>query len=150
MTTKPWEITKMVKMYKEGETMENISHALLLCPLTVKRGLVKAGTSFRTSSQRTGNKNPCWKEDTRTHRREAAQKVLRDAGVSLYRCMRCNETGIFYLPVHHVDGNAYNNNIRNLRVYCPGCHNWARDWSKCSKGSVRVDKKSEVAAHEVS
>jgi ribosomal protein S27AE len=47
---------------------------------------------------------------------------------SNHKCSKCgwdkvNEvTGKSPLEIDHIDGDAYNNNIDNLRVLCPNCH----------------------------
>lgn len=49
-----------------------------------------------------------------------------------YVCSGCGCTdGVLY--VHHLDGNHYNDDISNLAVLCPGCHN------KIHKNNFRGD-----------
>jgi Zn finger protein HypA/HybF involved in hydrogenase expression len=53
------------------------------------------------------------------------EKLIRD-GYKEKRCEKCNnETWLgqeISLELHHVDGNHFNNEFKNLKIFCPNCH----------------------------
>lgn len=62
-----------------------------------------------------------------------------------YSCSNCNwnklhEDGSSPLHIDHVDGNAINNNILNLRVLCPNCHSLTSTFGSRNKNSTRYNK----------
>jgi len=52
-------------------------------------------------------------------------KLLRD-GLKEHKCEICNITEWMGqkvpLELDHIDGNHYNNDLKNLRIICPNCH----------------------------
>ena len=50
-----------------------------------------------------------------------AREVLAFEGRALHRCEACGVENE-HLPIHHIDGNAYNNKVSNLMVLCQPCH----------------------------
>ena len=61
-----------------------------------------------------------------------------------HKCSECGwgETnkysGNIPLEIDHIDGNAYNNNIKNLKVICPNCHSLTKTYKNIgSRKSVR-------------
>lgn len=52
-------------------------------------------------------------------------RLLRE-GIKLHKCEHCGLTEwleqTIPLELHHVDGNRYNNSLKNLKLLCPNCH----------------------------
>jgi|LakMenE01Jun11ns_1017448.scaffolds.fasta_scaffold9837223_2 hypothetical protein len=50
------------------------------------------------------------------------------------KCSECGwgetnkHSGNIPLEIDHIDGDAYNNNIRNLKVLCPNCHSLTKTY----------------------
>ena len=50
-------------------------------------------------------------------------------------------TGNSILQFHHIDGDAYNNNIENIAVLCPNCHAMTENFMNLNKGkSTRINR----------
>jgi hypothetical protein len=63
---------------------------------------------------------------------------------SNHKCSECgwdkiNEySNLIPLEIDHIDGNAYNNHISNLKVLCPNCHSLTKTYKNIgSRKSVR-------------
>lgn len=64
-----------------------------------------------------------------------------------YKCCSCGfegynkATGNSILQFHHIDGDAYNNNIENIEVLCPNCHAMTENFMNLNKGkSTRTNR----------
>ena len=64
-----------------------------------------------------------------------------------YKCSSCGfegynkTTGNSILQFHHIDGDAYNNNIENIVVLCPNCHAMTENFMNLNKGkSTRINR----------
>lgn len=60
-------------------------------------------------------------------------RILED-GIKEHKCECCgliswNDKPI---PLHHIDGNHYNNDLSNLQILCPNCHAQTSNYS-CKK-----------------
>lgn len=59
-----------------------------------------------------------------------------------HKCFDCNLTEWrghpIPLEVDHIDGNAGNNDYRNLRLVCPNCHGITPTWKGKNKGNGRA------------
>ena len=67
--------------------------------------------------------------------------------INEYKCSICGfegynkVTGKTILQIHHIDGDAYNNNINNLQVLCPNHHAMTENFMNLNKGkSTRVNR----------
>lgn len=65
-----------------------------------------------------------WKGGSRATARRIAERY----GFDLTRCGICGKVG--KTVVHHVDENFYNNNLKNMRILCYGCHNLLHEFGK--------------------
>lgn len=60
-----------------------------------------------------------------------------------YSCSKCNWNGFNThtnsspLEINHIDGNAYNNNPKNIEVLCPNCHSLTKNHSGANRGNGR-------------
>jgi endogenous inhibitor of DNA gyrase (YacG/DUF329 family) len=69
-----------------------------------------------------------------------------------HKCSKCNWGEINEwtkkspLEIDHIDGDAYNNNITNLRVLCPNCHSLTKTYKNIGnrKSSRNYRRKSIV------
>lgn len=80
-----------------------------------------------------------WKEDT-----SALRRAMIESGIEC-KCVRCgiNEwlTEKLVLPIHHKNGDAWDNRKSNLEFRCPNCHSQTDNYCKsgCSRtGSRRL------------
>ena len=67
---------------------------------------------------------------------------------SNHKCSECGwgetnqHSGNIPLEIDHIDGNAYNNDITNLKVLCPNCHSLTKTYKNIgSRKSVRNYRK---------
>lgn len=65
-----------------------------------------------------------------------------------HKCSECGwgetnkHSGNIPLEIDHIDGDAYNNNIQNLKVLCPNCHSLTKTYKNIgSRKSVRSYRK---------
>lgn len=65
-------------------------------------------------------------------------KIMRSVCLWLsdFECFICHKKEL-KMHVHHVDKNAYNNNLVNLMVLCPDCHQMAHRVNMMSKVSYK-------------
>lgn len=61
------------------------------------------------------------------------------------KCLNCNistwQNAPLILELDHIDGNASNNNISNLRMLCPNCHSQTPTFKNKNKGNGRKNRK---------
>ena len=59
-----------------------------------------------------------------------------------YTCSECNISNYnnkpITLQVDHIDGNAGDNNLNNLRLICPNCHSQSENFGGANKGNGRA------------
>lgn len=65
-----------------------------------------------------------------------------------YACQECgwnirHPDGSSTLQIHHLDNDASNNVIDNLRVLCPNCHSLTESFGRRNKSSTRYTKDKE-------
>ena len=66
---------------------------------------------------------------------------------SNYKCEKCGFegynpiTGNSILQIHHINGDASNNNENNLQVLCPNCHAMTDSYMALNKGKSTRDKR---------
>lgn len=61
------------------------------------------------------------------------------------KCQQCN-TGEWQgkslnLHIHHIDGDAYNNDLSNVMLLCPNCHSQTDNYGVQNKGKGRSTRK---------
>lgn len=56
------------------------------------------------------------------------------------KCEKCGNTEWLGekipLQLHHIDGNKYNNELKNLQLLCPNCHSLTENW--CGKNTKKI------------
>ena len=62
-----------------------------------------------------------------------------------YKCVLCNNGGVhrnvpLVLQLDHIDGNAGNDNPKNLRLLCPNCHSQTDTFVAKNKGKGRQSR----------
>ena len=63
-----------------------------------------------------------------------------------YRCEKCSielfhpDDGKTVLQLNHIDGDALNNNEKNLEILCPNCHSMTSNWCARNRKSSRYIK----------
>lgn len=72
--------------------------------------------------------------------RRTLHKVLKHR--TGYCCNECDNTGTYNgkalaLQLDHIDGNAGNNRLDNLRLLCPNCHSQTATYVAKNKGNGR-------------
>lgn len=71
----------------------------------------------KSCPQLQGENHYKWKGGTHATARRIAYRY----GFDMTKCQICKKKGKVF--VHHIDENPYNNNLNNLRILCPKCHN---------------------------
>jgi len=66
-----------------------------------------------------------------------------------YSCQSCgwnklHPDGKSTLQVDHIDGNAVNNDFKNLRLLCPNCHSLTENFGSRNKNSTRYLKNNKI------
>lgn len=83
-----------------------------------KKGQQKGPNTYKSATEYLGTN----KQITSS---ELKYKLLRD-GLKDYKCEKCGLSmwldEEIPLELHHIDGNHYNNNFKNLIILCPNCH----------------------------
>jgi len=79
-----------------------------------------------------------WKGGTHMTARRIADRY----GFNLTKCSICKKEG--RTVVHHVDENEYNNELKNLRILCFGCHNQLHNF-----GERNGYKKGHLVSEEI-
>lgn len=67
-------------------------------------------------------------------RRRAVKKRLIHEGILLNKCYKCGmgpewQSEEITLQMDHIDGDALNNSVDNLRILCPNCHSQTPTWA---------------------
>ena len=58
------------------------------------------------------------------------------------KCQRCGwgetnkSTGLVPLQIHHIDGDALNNDINNIELLCPNCHSLTDNFGSRNKNAT--------------
>lgn len=65
-------------------------------------------------------------------------KLIKD-GIKEHKCEECKLTEWNNQPIplelHHIDGNRYNNILKNIQILCPNCHSQTENNSAKNKGN---------------
>lgn len=65
------------------------------------------------------------------------------------QCMNCGwnqvnqYTGKVPIQIEHIDGNAENNELKNLKLLCPNCHSLTKTWGGANKGNGRKKRREK-------
>lgn len=72
-------------------------------------------------------------------------KRLVEEGIKPYECEKChNSTWMgenLTLELHHVDGDHYNNSLKNLQILCPNCHSQTPTYrSRIKSKTIKLER----------
>lgn len=75
-----------------------------------------------------GQKNPMWKGGVNVKKRNLGKRTYprfyeKQRKIVLLKNPSCNKCSKKAVNVHHIDGNTYNNELKNLEALCRSCHN---------------------------
>lgn len=121
---------QVMRYFKEKYGYKNIS-----ANKTVKKRCIKENISF---DHFPGNKESIEeflkKEEKQYDSAGLRKRLIRDGQLE-EKCYSCNIGNIWNensltLQLEHVDGNHYNNDLKNLILLCPNCHSQTETWCR--------------------
>lgn len=123
---------EIIRLISNQEPKSLICRTLKCKPETLNRYLKIMGLSYDGNMGLRGKKSDPKRKSALQYLEKdivvtsRLRKKLIEDGVKKEECEEC---GIIdwmgkriTLELHHIDGNRYNNNLKNLQILCPNCH----------------------------
>jgi 5-methylcytosine-specific restriction endonuclease McrA len=126
---------EILKWVAEGLSLTEMKNRLCCKHHTLKSYLIKMGIDYEGQQNRKGQqKGPNKYKDSSYYTYKGApyitssllrEKLLKD-GIKKPVCESCGNTEWLGqklpLELHHIDGDHFNNELKNLQILCPNCH----------------------------
>ncbi|MEE4244687.1 MAG: HNH endonuclease signature motif containing protein [Kangiellaceae bacterium] len=128
------------------KTSYSLSEAITKCNIrvhsnhykTARRIIDRHGidiSHFRRPTPSKANRrtnNQIFIKGKRVHQSYLRARIIEDNLIE-YKCQKCHNNGVWFnetltLQLDHINGDTFDNRIKNLRFLCPNCHCQTRTW----------------------
>jgi 5-methylcytosine-specific restriction endonuclease McrA len=140
ITDKEIEVRQWIS---ENKPKAFICKELQCRPITLENHLRNWGITYKGNQGKKGSTSPIRKSALEYSKKEFGvqtpklRKKLIQEGLKKEECESCGISKWLEkqltLELHHIDGNRFNNNFKNLQLLCPNCHSLTPNHGKRKK-----------------
>ena len=149
---------KILQWVEENMPKSHMCQYFKCKPITLEKYLVKMNISYKGNIGLKGIKIPHNKKEIELYLQKGTtitsfklKNKLIECGIKQKKCECCgletwNNVDI-PLELHHIDGDTYNNELTNIKLFCPNCHAQTSNYrtKNCIRTkSIRKEKKKRI------